>query len=98
LPLFLDMVRLLAFVSLHSVLTRRTEIAHVVVRHNAERYSSMKVLLAIATLLEFLGLDDRVARVLTTFLLDLPNSRKQELEGSPVLEAFGLDVPNNLFS
>ena len=41
----------------------------------------MKVLLAFATLLEVLGLDVGVARLLTTFLLDLPNSRKQELEG-----------------
>jgi len=56
------------------------EIAHVVARHNAERYSSMKVLLAFATLLEVLGLDVGVARFLTTFFLDLPNSRKQELE------------------
>lgn len=62
----------------------RTEIAHVVARHNAERYSSMKVLLAFATLLEVLGLDVGVARVLTTYLLDLPNSRTQELEGSQV--------------
>jgi len=64
------------------MLTRDPEIAHVVARHNAERYSSMKVLLAFATLLEVLGLDFKIARVLTTFLLDLPNSRKQELEGS----------------
>ena len=41
----------------------------------------MKVLLAFATILEVLGLDYGIARVLTTFLLDLPNSRKQELEG-----------------
>jgi hypothetical protein len=42
----------------------------------------MKVLLAFATLLEVLGLDIGIARLLTTFLLDLPNSRKQELEGT----------------
>lgn len=66
------------------MLIRGPEIAHVVARHNAERYSSMKVLLAFATLLEVLGLDVGIARVLTTFLLDLPNSRKQELEGSQV--------------
>ena len=66
------------------MLIRATEIAHVVARHNAERYSSMKVLLAFATLLEVLGLDVGIARLLTTFLLDLPNSRKQELEGSLV--------------
>jgi Zn-dependent protease with chaperone function len=37
-----------------SMLIRGTEIAHVVARHNAERYSSMKVLLGFATLLEVL--------------------------------------------
>jgi len=60
------------------------EIAHVVARHNAERYSSMKVLLAFATLLEVLGLDVGIARLFTTFLLDLPNSRKQELEADVI--------------
>jgi hypothetical protein len=44
----------------------------------------MKVLIAFATLLEVLGLDNGIARLLTTFLLELPNSRKQELEGSQV--------------
>jgi len=85
--LSLDMVRLPALVWLGSTLSRGTEIAHVVARHNAERYSSMKVLLAFATFLEVLGLDYGIARVLTTFLLDLPNSRKQELEGSRVSQA-----------
>ena len=78
----LDMVCILRSGRLGLMLTRSPEIAHVVARHNAERYSSMKVLLAFATLLEVLGLDFKVARILTTFLLDLPNSRKQELEGS----------------
>jgi Zn-dependent protease with chaperone function len=62
----------------------RTEIAHVVARHTSERYSSMKVLIAFATLLEVLGLDVGVAKFLTTYLLELPNSRTQELEGSQV--------------
>jgi len=44
----------------------------------------MKVLLAFATLLEVLGLDNGIARLLTTFLLDLPNSRKQELEADVI--------------
>ena len=44
----------------------------------------MKVLLAFATLLEVLGLHTEIARVFTTFLLDLPNSRKQELEGMQI--------------
>jgi len=84
LPLSLDMVCILRSGLLGPVLIRGTEIAHVVARHNAERYSSMKVLLAFSTLLEVLGLDVGVARFFTTFLLDLPNSRKQELEGSRV--------------
>ena len=83
-PLSLDTVCLLSPVRPGSMLTRGIEIAHVVARHNAERYSSMKVLLAFATLLEVLGLDIGIARLLTTFLLDLPNSRKQELEGSQI--------------
>ncbi|CCM00306.1 uncharacterized protein FIBRA_02336 [Fibroporia radiculosa] len=57
------------------------EIGHVVLRHNSERYSSMKVLLALATLLEIAGLDFGFARLLTSLLYDLPNSRTQELEG-----------------
>ena len=80
------MVCLLDSGRLGSMLIRGTEIAHVVARHNAERYSSMKVLLAFATLLEVLGLDIGIARLLTTFLLDLPNSRKQELEGWQVYQ------------
>lgn len=81
-PLSLDMVCLLRSERFGSMLICSTEIAHVVARHNAERYSSMKVFLAFATLLEALGLDVGIARLLTTYLLDLPNSRKQELEGS----------------
>ncbi|KAF9782487.1 hypothetical protein BJ322DRAFT_1111347 [Thelephora terrestris] len=60
------------------------EIAHVVARHTSERYSSMKVLIAFATLLEVLGLDVGVARFLTTYLLELPNSRTQELEADVI--------------
>jgi len=63
------------------MLTRGAEIAHTVARHHAERYSSVKVLIAFSTLLEVLGVDNVIARLLTTFLLDLPNSRKQESEG-----------------
>jgi metalloendopeptidase OMA1, mitochondrial len=57
------------------------EIAHVVARHNAERYSYLKVLFLTSILLEFLGLDFGLARLSTTLLLDLPNSRTHELEG-----------------
>jgi len=82
--LSLDTVCLLGSVRLSSTLSHGIEIAHVVARHNAERYSSMKVLLAFATLLEVLGLDYGIAKLLTTFLLDLPNSRKQELEADVI--------------
>ena len=58
----------------------------------------MKVLLAFATLLEVLGLDVGIARLLTTFLLDLPNSRTQELEGSQNLkQLIYVEVPDHLF-
>ena len=80
--LSLDMVCHLGSMRVGPTLICGIEIAHVVARHNAERYSSMKVLIAFATFLELLGLDYGIARLLTTFLLDLPNSRKQELEGS----------------
>ncbi|OSX62976.1 hypothetical protein POSPLADRAFT_1181049 [Postia placenta MAD-698-R-SB12] len=60
------------------------EIGHVVLRHNSERYSSMKVLLALATALEVAGLDLGIARLITSLLYDLPNSRTQELEADQV--------------
>lgn len=41
----------------------------------------MKVLLALATALEVAGLDLGIARLITSLLYDLPNSRTQELEG-----------------
>lgn len=50
-------------------------------RHASERYSSVKVLLAIGFLLEASGFDMGLARLATSLLLELPNSRKQELEG-----------------
>lgn len=53
-----------------------------VLRHNSERYSSVKVLLVLASLLEILGLDIHIARFITDLLYDLPNSRMQELEGA----------------
>lgn len=45
------------------------EIAHVVARHGAERMSMMKVLLGVSLLLESLGLDVGLTRLLVTFLL-----------------------------
>jgi len=60
------------------------EIAHVVARHNAEALSSQRLLLGVAALLEFIGLDFGLARVGTTYLLELPNSRSQELEADEI--------------
>lgn len=48
---------------------RQTEIAHQVARHSAERMSSVKVLFVLGYLLEALGLDVGVSRLLLTFLL-----------------------------
>ncbi|WVQ78785.1 hypothetical protein IAT38_000876 [Cryptococcus sp. DSM 104549] len=56
------------------------EVAHQVARHPAERMSSMKVLFALGFLLETLGLDVGISRLLLTFMLQLPNSRKNESE------------------
>ncbi|KAK7696428.1 hypothetical protein QCA50_001085 [Cerrena zonata] len=60
------------------------EIGHVVARHNSERYSSAKIFLAFASLLAILGLDFGVARLASSLLLDLPNSRNQELEADAI--------------
>ncbi|KLO12114.1 hypothetical protein SCHPADRAFT_941515 [Schizopora paradoxa] len=60
------------------------EMGHVVLRHASERASSVKVLLIVASLLEILGLDFGISRLATTFLLELPNSRTQELEADRV--------------
>ncbi|WVR03778.1 hypothetical protein IAU60_000773 [Kwoniella sp. DSM 27419] len=56
------------------------EVAHQVARHPAERMSSVKVLFALGFILESLGLDVGITRLLLTFLLQLPNSRKNESE------------------
>ncbi|KAK4689916.1 hypothetical protein P7C73_g203, partial [Tremellales sp. Uapishka_1] len=56
------------------------EVAHQVARHSAERMSSMKVLFVLGFLLESLGLDVGISRLLLTFMLQLPNSRKNESE------------------
>ncbi|KAL7424718.1 metalloendopeptidase [Cryptotrichosporon argae] len=56
------------------------EIAHQVARHSAERLSSMKVLFGLSFLLESLGLDVGMTRLLLTFLYQLPNSRTNEKE------------------
>lgn len=52
-----------------------------VARHASERYSSSKILILLAILLQAVGIDFGVARMLNYFLFKLPNSRTQELEG-----------------
>ncbi|EIN04507.1 hypothetical protein PUNSTDRAFT_122835 [Punctularia strigosozonata HHB-11173 SS5] len=57
------------------------EIGHCVARHTSERYSRSRILLAITTLVAAaLGTDFGIANIATKLLLDLPNSRAQELE------------------
>ncbi|KAH0830443.1 peptidase family M48-domain-containing protein [Lanmaoa asiatica] len=54
--------------------------AHSFARHASERYSSSKVLILLAILLQAVGIDFGVARMLNYLLFKLPNSRTQELE------------------
>ncbi|KAF8436894.1 peptidase family M48-domain-containing protein [Boletus edulis BED1] len=56
------------------------EIGHAVARHASERYSSSKILILLAILLQAVGIDFGVARMLNYLLFKLPNSRTQELE------------------
>jgi len=60
------------------------EIGHTVARHQSERYSSAKIFIGVAWLLEIAGLDFGFSRLLTTLLLDLPNSRAQEYEADEI--------------
>ncbi|KAJ9107304.1 hypothetical protein QFC21_000754 [Naganishia friedmannii] len=60
------------------------EVAHQVARHSAERMSSLKVLFVLGYVLEALGLDVGFSRLLLTFLLQLPNSRKAESEADHI--------------
>lgn len=60
------------------------EIGHVVARHPQERYSSTKILIFVAFLLQAVGLDWGFSNLVSKLLLDLPNSRKQELEADTV--------------
>ncbi|KAF9228591.1 hypothetical protein BS17DRAFT_772208 [Gyrodon lividus] len=60
------------------------EIGHVVARHAPERYSSSKVFILIAFLLQSIGLDIGVTNLLSKLLLELPNSRTQELEADTI--------------
>lgn len=61
------------------------EIAHVVARHASERYSSSKVFLAVAVLLQTVfGFDFGITNLISTVLLELPNSRTQEYEADTI--------------
>ena len=68
--------------SYHSCTLPNPENNALVARHSSERYSYVKVFLAVGLLLEALGLEFGLARLLTTYFMDLPNSRTQELEGT----------------
>ncbi|KAF8152548.1 peptidase family M48-domain-containing protein [Crassisporium funariophilum] len=56
------------------------EIGHVVARHTAERISSQTIVLGILVVLQALGLDLGVSQIVQKLLMELPNSRTQELE------------------
>ncbi|OSC97006.1 hypothetical protein PYCCODRAFT_1208541 [Trametes coccinea BRFM310] len=58
------------------------EIGHAVARHASERYSSMKIVILLASLLELIGVP--FSGSLTQLLYDLPNSRTQELEADKI--------------
>ncbi|KAG1818108.1 peptidase family M48-domain-containing protein [Suillus subaureus] len=61
------------------------EMAHVVARHASERYSSSKVFLALAVLLQTVfGFDFGITHLISTLLLELPNSRTQEYEADTI--------------
>ncbi|KAI0246822.1 peptidase family M48-domain-containing protein [Lactifluus subvellereus] len=60
------------------------EIGHVVARHTAERYSYSKIFFAMAWLADAIGLPSGVGSIITTLLMDLPHSRKQEYEADKI--------------
>ncbi|KAI0295074.1 hypothetical protein B0F90DRAFT_1213239 [Multifurca ochricompacta] len=60
------------------------EIGHVVARHVAERYSYSKIFIAMAWLADLIGLPSGVGGIITTLLMDLPHSRKQEYEADKI--------------
>ncbi|KAK4052910.1 metalloendopeptidase [Microbotryomycetes sp. JL221] len=66
------------------------EIAHQVARHSAERMSSLKVLFGLSLLLESIGLDAGLSRMLLNLVMTLPNSRKSESEA----DLIGLKLAN----
>ncbi|KAI8976374.1 peptidase family M48-domain-containing protein [Trametes punicea] len=58
------------------------EIGHAVARHVSERYSSFKVFILLAMLLDFMGIP--FSSLLARLLYDLPNSRSQEFEADKI--------------
>ena len=58
------------------------EIGHIVARHTAEKLSSQTVKSTLLMVSQYLfGLDFLTGNMLATYLLELPNSRTQEIEG-----------------
>ncbi|KAA1075187.1 hypothetical protein PGT21_030787 [Puccinia graminis f. sp. tritici] len=60
------------------------EVAHQVLRHPAERMSSMKVIFLLTTMLSIVGLDPGICRAVVTLLMTLPNSRRSEVEADQI--------------
>jgi len=60
------------------------EVAHQVLRHPAERMSSMKVIFLLTTMLSVIGLDPGICRAAVTLLMTLPNSRRSEIEADQI--------------
>ena len=56
------------------------EISHQLARHSAEKVAGSKVLFAAAFILEMMGLDIGLSRILLNLVMNLPNSRKIESE------------------
>ncbi|KAI0631713.1 peptidase family M48-domain-containing protein [Trametes polyzona] len=58
------------------------EIGHAVARHASERYSSAKVFILLATILDVIGIP--FSSILAQLLFELPNSRAQEMEADKI--------------
>lgn len=83
------------------------EVAHVVARHGAERMSSMKVLFGVSFLLETLGLDVGLTRLLVTLMMQwvswfdyvliqtpqLPHEREGGRHNRPAADRSGMLQP-----
>lgn len=60
------------------------EVAHQVLRHPAERMSSLKVIFLLTSILSVVGLDPAICRAMVTLLMTLPNSRRSEMEADRI--------------